>query len=72
MNYSNNPGRISKLFKINNYTARIYAANSNRPINQDAFNETTKHKCDENLVVNLKNVYSNIRNTTVCMTDHIS
>ena len=71
MNYSNNLGRISK-YKINSYTAKIYAANTNRIIKQDASNGSTKHKCDENLVVNLKNVYSNIRSTTVCMTDQIS
>ena len=71
MNYSNNLDRISK-YKINSYTAKIYAANTNRIIKQDASNGSTKHKCDENLVVNLKNVYSNIRSTTVCMTDQIS
>ena len=70
MNYSNNLGRISK-YKINSYTAKIYAANTNRIIKQDASNGSTKHKCDENLVVNQKNVYSNIRSTTVCMTDQI-
>ena len=71
MHYPNSLSSISK-FKINNYTAIIYAANTDKPINQDTFNESTKRKCDENLVVSLKNIYSNIRNTTVCMTDQIS
>ena len=62
MHYSSNHGSISK-FKINSYTARIYATNTNRSVDQDTFAKRTKHKCDEKFVVDLKNVYSNIRST---------